>query len=406
MIPYGKQSIDASDIEAVTRALQSDYLTTGPEVEAFEQEFAERVGAKYAVAVCNATAALHLAMLVANIGKGDRVVTSPNTFLSSANCAAFVGAVPDFVDIEPKSQNMDPEALRAFWKPDVKAVVVVDYAGRPANTPAIAEIAHGHGAIVIEDACHALGSRFQANGTTYSVGGHSWADITTYSFHPVKTITSGEGGMLVTNNKAYADRARRLRSHGMVRDPEEMIGFGRVGAPTSGPWVYEMQELGFNYRITELQCALGRSQLRKLEPFILRRREIVSHYNAAFSGYENFITPEIGAEIFPATFKLKQESISWHLYTLQIDFAAMKKTRGEVMQALRDQGIGTQVLYTPVYWQPWYAKTYGYRVGKCPQAEACYEQSLSLPLHCGLSDADIGKVVAAVSGLCQPVAGK
>ena len=405
MIPYGKQSIDESDIEAVTRALKSDYLTTGPEVEAFEQEFAERVGAKYAVAVCNGTAALHLAMLVANIGKGDRVVTSPNTFLASANCAAMVGAIPDFIDIEPQSQNIDPDVLRAEWQPDIKAIVVVDYAGRPANTPEIASIAHGHGAIVIEDACHALGSRFQVNGKTYSVGGHQWADLTTYSFHPVKTITSGEGGMLVTNNKAYADRARMLRTHGMVRDPDAMIGFWRTDAPTSGPWVYEMQELGFNYRLSDLQCALGRSQLAKLEKFISRRSEIVSSYNSAFRDCRHLETPEVDVTGFTLNFNLEQDAISWHLYTLQIDFAALQITRAEVMEKLRDKGIATQVLYAPVYWQPWYEKTYGYKVGKCPRAESCYEKSLSLPLYYDLGNEDLKKVIDAILGLCEPTLG-
>lgn len=405
MIPYGRQSIDADDIAAVARALQSDYLTTGPMVEAFEQAFAEAVGAKYAVAVSHGTAALHLAMLVAGIGSGDRVFTSPNTFLASANCAAMVGAIPDFVDIEPNSQNMDPAALRAQWKPDVKAVVAVDYAGRPANMPEISEIAHSRGAIVIEDACHALGSRFQVNGKTYSVGGHSWADITTYSFHPVKTITSGEGGMLVTNNKAFADRARLLRSHGIVRDPDAMIGFGRLSAASSGSWVYEMQELGFNYRLSDLHCALGRNQLLKLEKFTSRRREIVNDYNNAFRDLEYLNTPEIDVTSFTSDFSLEPDTISWHLYTLQIDFTALQITRAEVMQKLRDKGIVTQVLYVPVYWQPWYEKTYGYKVGKCPQAESCYGKSLSLPLFYDLGTKDLKQVIDTISGLCAPILG-
>lgn len=395
MIPYGKQCIDDADIDAVVRALRSDFLTCGPEVAAFEEEFAAFVGAKHAVAVCNATAALHLAMLAARIGPGDRVVTSPNTFLASANCAAFVGATPDFADIDPVSYNLDPAALEAGWQDDTKAVIAVDYAGQPADMPRIAEVARKHGALVIEDACHGTGGGFIHEGREWKLGGHPWADITTFSFHPVKTLTTVEGGILVTDIDEIADRARVLRTHGMVREAASFEGFGTSGGTAFdevGPWVYEMQELGYNFRITDLQCALGRSQLRKLSGFIQRRLEIVARYNEAFADLPWFTTPGLSS---PES----RDSISWHLYTARIDFAAIGKTRTEVMTELREKGVGTQVLYIPVHLQPWYRKTYGYGTGKCPVAESFYAGALSLPLYPAMSDDDVNTVIGAVVGL-------
>jgi dTDP-4-amino-4,6-dideoxygalactose transaminase len=313
MIPYGKQSISEDDIEAVVRSLSSDFLTCGPEVEAFEREFAAFVGAKHAVAVCNATAALHLAMQVLGIGKGDRVVTSPNTFVASANAAAYVGATPDFSDIDPKSYNLDPVVLEKNWKPDTKAVVAVDYAGQPCNMPEIARIARSRGAYVIEDACHGTGGSFQADGRKWKLGGHPWADITTFSFHPVKTLTTGEGGILLTENDEWAAKARLLRTHGITRTPSEFTGLSESpSSPSSairdqsslaerGPWYYEMQELGYNYRITDLQCALGRSQLKRLPEFIARRQQIASCYNQAFSNLDWLKTPTFDRAFSPTT---------------------------------------------------------------------------------------------------------
>lgn len=400
MIPYGKQYLDSQDIAAVVRVLNSDYLTTGPEVERFEHEFAQSVGAKFAVAVSSGTAALHLAMLAANIGEGDRVLTSPNTFLASANASAFVGATPDFVDIDPQNGNMDPSCLADSWKDDVRAIVAVDYAGRPCNMPAIAAVAREHGAVVIEDGCHALGSRFYSDGSEYCVGGHPWADMTTFSFHPVKTMTTGEGGMLVTDNEKYAERARLLRSHGMVRDPEKMTRFGVGDGPELGPWVYEMQDLGYNYRITDIQCALGRSQLSKLDSFADRRREIVDRYNEAFESIPFLTTPKISLDESSAKFSIDKELLSWHLYTLRIDFAMIGMGRADFMNTLRREGIGSQVLYIPVYWQPWYRDTFGHAKGMCPNAEKHYEEALSLPLYYGLQDAEVDRVIEAVCRLC------
>jgi len=408
MLPYGRQTIDEDDIEAVVRALRSDFLTCGPEVEAFEQEFAEFVGAKHAVAVCNATAALHLAMLVAEIGSGDRVVTSPNTFVASANCAAFVGATPDFCDIDPVSYNLDPAALEAGWKPDTKAVVAVAYAGQAANMPEIARIARKHGAIVIEDACHGTGGGFVHEGKERKLGGHPWADITTFSFHPVKTMTTGEGAMLVTDNDEYARRARQLRAHGIERDSSLFQGFGTANPAytEAGSWVYEMQELGYNYRITDIQCALGRSQLKKLPGFIDRRLEIVARYNEAFADIPWLTTPKLAPWLLAETpsggsTETPGHHISWHLYTVLIDFEVIGKSRSEVMAELRAKGVGSQVLYIPVHLQPHYRNTYGYEHGKCPVAEQQYKRSLSLPLYPSLTTTDIEHVVAAVKSLAS-----
>jgi len=405
MLPYGRQSIDEDDRRAVLRALSSDFLTSGSEVDSFEAEFAEMVGAKHAVAVCNATAALHLAMRVLHIAPGDRVVTSPNTFLASANAAAYVGATPDFSDIDGHCHNLDPAELERNWKPDTKAVVAVDYAGVPCNMPEVARIARANGAFVIEDACHGVGGGFAAEGSAWRLGGHPWADITTFSFHPVKTMTTGEGGVLVTDNEEWAQKARLLRSHGVTRNPEEFVGLTEaVSHPLAerGPWYYEMQELGYNYRITDIQCALGRSQLTRLPGFIKRRQEIAARYNDAFAGLDWLTLPAFSSRpsaLDPSAFQFQLPDLSLHLYTVQVDFARLAKTRTQVMQELRDQGVGSQVLYIPVYLQPWYRRTYGDNTGKCPVAEQFYEHALSLPLYSSMSGEEQTKVISAVQSL-------
>lgn len=396
MLPYGRQTISEDDIAAVTAALRSDFLTQGPLIEEFERRFAARVGARYAVAVNSATAALHLALRVAGVGPGDRVVTSPITFLASANAAAYVGATPDFADIDPVSYTLDPRALEKNWRDDTRAVVAVDYAGQACDLPEIARIAHARGAVVIEDACHGVGGAFHpaaTPGRAWKIGGHPWADFTVFSFHPVKTMTTGEGGMLVTDRADWAELARTLRSHGIVRDAarfetsadDEVLG-------EKGPWFYEMQELGYNYRLTDLQCALGLSQLTRLDSFLSRRREIVAAYNAAFAGLDWLVTPGLREAADEAT-------TSWHLYTVQIDFAALGRSRPQVMAELRAAGVGTQVLYIPVHLQPWYRKTFGYGQGKCPVAEAFYARALSLPLYPAMTEADVAHVIATVNAL-------
>jgi len=391
MIPYGKQSISDDDIAAVVDALQSDLITCGPRAANFEKEFAEYVGAKHAIAVCNATAALHLALLVAHVGKGDRIITSPNTFLSSSNCAAFVGATPDFCDIDPATYNMDSDALQQMWSDDVKAVIPVAFSGQSADMKSIAEFARNHGAIVIEDACHGTGGGFIEDGKMWKQGGHPWADMTVFSFHPVKTLTTGEGGMLVTNDDEFANRARCLRNHGMSRDPSLFEGLGSDDSvlKEQGSWYYEMHELGYNFRITDIQCALGSSQLKKLSGFMQRRRDIVARYNEAFADLPWLQTPALRQE-------QDRDAISWHLYTVQIDFTSLHKSRSSVMQELREQGVGSQVLYIPVYLHPWYRKTYGYQPGKCPNAEAYYAKALSLPLYPSMTDSEVELVISSV----------
>jgi UDP-4-amino-4,6-dideoxy-N-acetyl-beta-L-altrosamine transaminase len=394
MIPYGKQSINAADMAAVMSALESDYLTCGPRVEAFEKNFSSAVGAKHAVAVSNGTAALHLAMIAAGIGPGDRVITSPNTFLASANAAAYVGAIPDFADIDPVSYCLSVEALEKAWKDDVKAVVAVAYAGQSCDMPAIAELARSRGAVVIEDACHGVGGGFHRDGRVWKLGGHPWADMTIFSFHPVKTMTTGEGGMLVTDSEEFAERARLLRNHGMSRDADSFVGLGDDETSPSalveqGPWYYEMNALGFNYRITDLQCALGVSQLKRLDEFTARRREIVKRYHEGFAGLDYLVLPRLAHEE-------DCDYVSWHIFTVLIDLNAIGRTRSEVINELRSRQIGAQVLYIPVYLQPWYRRTYGYRPGKCQVAEWYYSRCLSLPLYHDLKDVDQNYVIEEV----------
>lgn len=378
LLPYGRQTVDSDDAAAVSEALRSDFLTTGPTVERFERALADYCGARHAVAVANGTAALHVAMMAAGIGPNQRVLTSANTFLASANCAEFVGATADFADIDPRTYNVTADTLRAAWRDDVRAVVAVDFAGQPCNMPAIATLARERGAVVIEDASHALGTRFVYEGNVHKVGGHPWADMTTFSFHPVKTITTGEGGAILTNDDRLAERCRRFRNHGMIR------------IETVSPWYYEMSELGYNYRLSDIHCALGLSQLRKLDQFIVRRQEIVGIYNNAFAPLPFVVTPRT-SDLTP-----NPSLIAWHLYVLQIDFNSLGKTRAQVMAELRRHGVGTQVHYIPVHLQPYYRRKYGYGPGKCPNAEAYYQRCLSLPLFPAMTDEDVQRVVDSV----------
>ncbi|MCG8525946.1 MAG: UDP-4-amino-4,6-dideoxy-N-acetyl-beta-L-altrosamine transaminase [Opitutales bacterium] len=384
MIPYGRQCIEEDDIEAVVRVLRSDYLTTGPEVQKFEEEFAKYVGAKYAVAVSSGTAALHLAMIALGIGPGDRVVTSANTFVASANCALYVGAKPDFCDIELVGYNMDPEFLEENWKPDTKAVVAVDYAGQPANMPEIGRIARERGAYVVEDASHAVGSEFEWDGKRWKVGGHPWADLTTFSFHPVKTMTTGEGGMVATDDPILAEKIRKLRHHGIERDPQKWVNENIE----KGPWYYEMQELGFNYRLTDIQCALGRSQLKKLDRFIERRQEIVLRYNEAFSGIAFVKTPKVADWLSVRN----DYRIAWHLYSVGIDFDKVGVSRESLTLSLRRNGIGAQVLYIPVSEQN-YLKNKDHGGRSMINMKRFYKSALSLPLYANLGEADLDRTI-------------
>ena len=376
MIGYGHQYIDDSDIEAVVKVLRSDYLTQGPAVERFEQELCRITGARYCVAVSNATAGLHTAVAALDLGDGAEGITTPNTFLASANCMVYNNVHPVFADIDPASYNIDPAEIERHVTDRTGLLLPVHFAGLPCEMERISAVAKQHGLRIIEDAAHAIGSRY-ADGSP--VGNCKYSDMTVFSFHPVKTITTGEGGAVTTNDDRLYRKLLMLRSHGVTKD-EGLL------TKNPGPWYYEMQALGFNYRMTDMQAALGCSQLKKLDIFKSRRREIVAEYNRAFAGMKHLRTPT------------EPEGVSscFHLYVVQVDFAALGKPREQVMQELRDRGIGTQVHYIPVHAQPFYKKTYGYREGDYPVAEKYYEQELSLPLYPGLSDGDVDSVIRAV----------
>ena len=381
MIGYGHQYIDGDDIEAVVEVLKSDYLTQGPAVERFEQELCRITGARHCVAVSNATAGLHIAVAALELGDGMEGITTPNTFLASANCMAYNGVRPVFTDIDPESYNIDPAEIEKHITDRTRLLLPVHFAGLPCEMERINEIAKQHGLRVIEDAAHAVGSRY-ADGSP--VGNCRYSDMTVFSFHPVKTITTGEGGAVTTNDDGLYRRLLMLRSHGVTKD-EGLL------TKNPGPWYYEMQTLGFNYRMTDMQAALGFSQLKKLDTFKSRRREIVATYNRAFAGMKHLRTPT------------EPEGVSscFHLYVVQVDFTALGKPREQVMQELRDRGIGTQVHYIPVHTQPFYKKTYGYREGDYPVAEKYYGQELSLPLYPGLSDGDVDSVIRAVKEVIE-----
>ncbi|MFJ2362850.1 UDP-4-amino-4,6-dideoxy-N-acetyl-beta-L-altrosamine transaminase [Pseudomonas sp. NPDC087697] len=370
MIPYGRQSVDQADIDAVVAVLQSDWLTQGPTIERFEQAMARRCEAAHAVAVCNATAALHIACLAAGLGPGDRLWTSPNTFLASANCGRYCGAEVDFVDIDPLTWNLDANALRLKLVVAEsngtlpKVVVAVAFAGQSCDMQAIAELSERYGFTLIEDASHAVGASYAGR----PVGCGEFAAMTVFSFHPVKIITSAEGGMVLTNRPELAERMQRLRSHGMTRDPTQMTEHSH------GPWYYQQVELGFNYRITDLQAALGLSQLDKLDGFIARRRELVARYDRLLAGLP-LTLPSIqpGAES------------AWHLYVVRLQRARITPSHRQVFEALREAGVGVNLHYIPVHLQPYY-RDLGFADGDFPEAERYYAEAISLPMYPGLSD--------------------
>jgi len=381
-IPYGWHDIDPSDIEAVVDVLQSGNLTQGPRVKAFEDALCAATDAKYSIAVNSGTSALHMAGLAAGVGPGDQVITSPVTFVASANCAVYCGARPVFVDIDPKTWNMDPDKLKEAINPKTRAIIPVHFTGQSCDMQKIhsivrdAEKKFGQRICIIEDASHALGSVYRKK----PVGACTWSDMTVMSFHPVKHITTGEGGAILTQCEKLAGSLRRLRSHGIVNAPAELI----QKAP--GPWYYEQQSLGFNYRITDIQCALGLSQLRRLPEFIRRRKEIVERYNKAFQGLKNITVP----------FESGEYNGNRHLYVLLFDFLAIEKSRVEVMSELKRRGIGSQVHYIPVHTQPYYKERFATGWGDFPCAEAYYEKCLSIPLYPAMSDADVETVIQAI----------
>ena len=356
-IPYGRQTIEEDDIQAVIDVLKSDYLTTGPSITEFEKLVADYVGAKYAVAISNGTAALHAACFAAGIGEGDEVITTPITFTASANCVLYCGAKPVFADVKPDTYNIDPADIAKKITDKTKAIIAVHFTGQPCEMDEIHTIAKKHNLVVIEDAAHALGADYKGK----KIG--SVSDMTTFSFHPVKHITTGEGGMIVTNDENLYERLVLFRSHGITRDEKLMH-------KNEGGWYYEQLELGYNYRITDLQCALGITQMKKLDRFVAKRRALVARYNEAFQDVEGIVCPK----------QVTGCNNSYHLYVIQVP----NGRRREIFDKLREAGIGVNVHYIPVYKHPYYQEN-GYKDVCCQNAEAVYENFISLPLFYGLT---------------------
>jgi perosamine synthetase len=372
-LPYGRQSVDEADIAAVAEVLRSDWLTTGPKVAEFEQAFAARVGAAHAVSFTSGTAALHAAAFAAGLKAGDEAITTPMTFAATANCILYQGATPVFSDVRRDTLNLDPEQIEKKISPKTKAILPVDYAGHPAELGPILEIAQRHGLVVIEDACHALGAEYDGR----RVG--SIADMTVFSFHPVKHITTGEGGMVATNNPQFAETLRRFRNHGISSDARQR--------QSAGQWHYEMVLLGFNYRLPDIVCALGIQQLKRLDANLVRRREIAALYTAAFREVSGVIAPAVRPEANPA----------WHLFPIRLDLEKLTADRAQIFRALRAENIGVNVHYIPVHLHPYYRERFGYKGGEFSVAEDAYARLISLPMFHGMSDQDVKDVIAAVT---------
>jgi len=379
-IPYSCQDVDDADVEAVTRVLRSEFLTQGPTIPAFEAAFAERHQAGHAVAVSNATAALHIGCLALGVGPGTRVWTSPNSFLASANCALYCGAEVDFVDIDPATRNMCVTALEAKLE-HAKAqcrlphvVIPVDFAGFPCDLREIRALADRYGFAILQDASHATGASYLGQPV-----GSAWADATVFSFHAVKIVTTAEGGMITTRDDALARRLRLLRSHGMTRDPAEMEG------ASEGPWFYEQVALGYNYRLTEVQAALGLSQLKRLQAMHARRVALADRYDELLASLPLRL---------PA--RAEDRVSSWHLYAVELDPASTQRTRAEIFAAMRAAQIGVNVHYIPIHTQPYY-RHLGFKQGDYPAAEAYYAQALSLPLFPAMTEAQQQRVVGVLA---------
>lgn len=375
-IPYSTQWIDERDIEAVVDVLRGGWITQGPVVKRFETEFAAYCGAKYAVAVSSGTAALHLACLAAGIAVGDKVATTPITFVASANCALYVGGEPRFVDIEPATRNLSPQGLaKLFSQEKIKAVIPVHFSGLPCEMELIRETAERHGSIVIEDACHALGARYRtADDRWVNVGACENSDMTVFSFHPVKQITTGEGGAVTTNSRELYEKLTMLRTHGITKAPDKM-------EKNHGPWYYEMQMLGFNYRLTDFQCALGSSQLAKNDAWVARREQIAARYDEAFAPIKTMTRPA----------RLPGYKSAHHLYVIEVD------DRDKVFDDLLQRGLGVQVHYIPVHLQPYYGRRLGYKEGDFPQSEAYYRRCVSIPLYPKMTDDQVEIVINTVA---------
>ncbi|MBO7339436.1 MAG: UDP-4-amino-4,6-dideoxy-N-acetyl-beta-L-altrosamine transaminase [Lachnospiraceae bacterium] len=370
---YGRQCVEQDDVDAVVQTMTSDYITCGPKVLELEKTLCEVTGAKYAVAVCNGTAALHLAAMAAGFGPEDEVIVSSITFAASANCVRYCGATPVFADINNETYNIDPECIRKLITPKTKGIVAVDFTGQATELDEIRKICKEHNLILIEDAAHAMGTKYNGQ----PVG--SIADMTCFSFHPVKTVTCGEGGAITTNDEALYRHLARLRTHGITRNPEEMVH------PTDALWYNEQVELGFNYRLTDFQAAMLISQLKKLPKFSARRKEIVAAYDEAFSKI-----PEIQVQK-----EIPESDTTRHLYILRLRLEKLTCDRRQFFDALYAENTCPQVHYLPVYWHSYYEKL-GYPKGLCPNAERFYESSMSIPLYYSLTDEEVRDVIRAV----------
>lgn len=371
LLPYGRQSVEEDDIQAVVETLRSDWLTTGPKVSEFEEAFAAWVGARYAISFSSGTAALHGAAFAAGVSAGDEAITSPLTFAATSNCVLYQGGRPVFVDVLADTLNIDPERIASVVASSTKALIPVDYAGHPADLDAVLEIAERNGLLVIEDACHALGAEYRRR----RVG--SIAHMTVFSFHPVKHLTTGEGGMVTTNDAKLADRLCKFRNHG--------ISSGARDRQREGQWYYEMVLLGFNYRLSDIACALGLSQMKKLDANLARRRKIAEQYSAALSHLPGIVLPAIRHDV----------SHAWHLYPIRLDLQQFSAGRDEIFRALRAENIGVNVHYVPVHLHPYYRERFGYRGGEFPIAESAYKGLITLPLFHGMTNCDVDDVVRA-----------
>lgn len=364
-IPYGRQSINEDDIKAVEEVLRSDFLTTGPKIAEFERKFADYVGAKYAVAVSNGTAALHIACMAAGIGKGDEIITTPITFAASANCALYCGATPVFADIDPVTYNISPESIEACITDRTKAIIPVHYTGQACDMDAIHKIADRYNLIVIEDAAHAVGAEYKGK----KIG--SLSDMTEFSFHPVKHITCGEGGIVTTNREDLYEKLKLFRTHGITREEKFLH-------KVDGPWYYEQIDLGYNYRMTDIQAALGISQLGRIDKFLEKRKKIAAKYDEAFRDFNGIDIPK----------QAEYSNSAYHLYVIKVD----KSIRKELFEYLRANNIGVNVHYIPVYTFPYY-REHGYENVKCENAEKLYESIISIPIYYDLSDEEQDYVI-------------
>jgi perosamine synthetase len=372
VIPYGRQKIDDADVAAVIEVLRSDWLTTGPKVDEFERDVAHYVGAKHAVAVSSGTAALHAAMYALGITPGDEVIVSPMTFAASANCIVFQGGLPVFADVDPDTLLIDPERVEEKITSRTKAIVAVDYAGHPCDYDALNALAGQYRLKLVADACHSLGA------TLKNRPAGSLADMSTFSFHPVKHITTGEGGMVTTNDASFAQRMRRFRNHGITTDHRERH--------SQGEWFYEMVDLGYNYRITDFQCALGASQLLKLNAWINRRQRIAERYSEAFEDLVGIRPLQVRPQV----------SHAYHLFVIRVDAQGAGITRNQLFRTLREHGISANVHYIPVHLHPYYRSRFNIGGGLCPVAEHAYGEILSLPIFPGMTDEDVETVIDAV----------